>query len=70
MMLAKTMSLRINLDLPGDCLFLKHVLDVLADKVCDFGLDISWRHSVDTGKACPFHSDGFACNICSQSSSL
>jgi hypothetical protein len=50
-----------SLYLPGDCLLLEDVLDVLTDKVRDFGLDVSWRYGVDAGKACPFNSDGFAC---------
>lgn len=51
----------ISVYLPGDCLLLEYVLDVLADEICDLGLDVSWRHGVDTGKACPFDRDGFAC---------
>lgn len=50
-----------SLYLPGDCLLFEDVLDVLADKVCDLGLDVSWRYGVDAGKACPFDSDRFAC---------
>ena len=46
--------------LPGDCLLLEDVLDILTDKVCDLGLDVSWRYGVDAGKARPFDGDRFA----------